>query len=87
MRVAAVLDQRRHHALHGARRNSKADSRRRAARAEDRRVDAHDLALEIEQRPSGITRVDRRVGLDRLADEALIRALDHPSQRAHHADR
>ena len=33
-------------------------------RAEDRRVDADDLAVDVEQRPAGVAEVDRRVGLD-----------------------
>src|SRR6185312_12903478 len=45
-------------------RNRETDADRAAGRRDDCRVDADDLAVEIEQRAAGIAAVDGRVGLD-----------------------
>ena len=43
--------------------------------------------MQVEQRAARVAGVDRRVGLDRLADETvLLGALDDPAQGADHAD-
>src|SRR5262249_8659656 len=49
---------------HGLRRHGKADADRAAGRRDDQRVDADDLAFEIEQRTAGIAAIDGGVGLD-----------------------
>ena len=47
---------------------------------DDRRVDSHDLALQVEQGPSRVSGVDRCVGLD----EIVVRTgADHPPLGAH----
>src|SRR4051812_46090417 len=64
---------------------------RAAGRRDDQRVDAHDLALEIEQRAAGIAAVDRGVGLDvavvgSLADVAVARRDDAGRDRTAEAE-
>ena len=65
-----------------------------AAAAEDLRVDAHDLAGQVEQRPAGVTGVDRHIGLNERdigivrqgptqgADDALGRGALQPERCA-----
>src|SRR6202034_3432110 len=59
-----------------------ADARARTLAADGRVVrldliiEAEDLALRVEQRPAGVARVDRGVGLDRAGDRVLVRGLD-----------
>src|SRR4029078_10443966 len=48
---------------------------RALTRGRDRGVDADDLAGEVDQCATGVTRVDRRVGLERIADRALRATL------------
>ena len=60
----AELTQRIHHADDGLGGHRKADADRAARGRDDQRVDADDLAVEIEQRAAGIAAVDRGVGLD-----------------------
>ncbi len=43
------------------------DSLERAAGGHDRGVDADELPIEIDHRAAGVSRVDRRVGLEQLA--------------------
>ena len=44
--------------------------------------------LQVQHRAARVAGVDGRVGLDRLADELVVlRAFDHPPQRADHAGR
>ena len=45
-------------------RNGKADADRAARLREDRRVDADELAVEIDQRAARVAGIDRRIGLD-----------------------
>ncbi len=45
-------------------RHGKADAQRAAAARDDRRIDADDLAVHIEQRAAGIALVDGGVGLE-----------------------
>ena len=88
MRIITSRDQFRHHAAHRVRRHGKANARAGPAGANDLRIDADHAALQVEQRPARVTRVDRRVGLDRLTDEPVfLRALDNPPQGADHAHR
>src|SRR5262249_38246807 len=56
----------RRYELAGCRRDRKADPLRHA---DDRRVDADDLARAGDERSAGIARVERRVGLDHAVDE------------------
>src|SRR5581483_5456117 len=58
--LAELID----HPGHGLRRHRKADADRAARWRDDRRVDADDLAVEIEQRTTGVAAIDRGVGLD-----------------------
>src|SRR5690606_37670081 len=58
----ALAAQLRQQLLYEIDRNSEADADITAGAAEDRRVDADDFAAQIEERPAGIARIDRRVG-------------------------
>jgi hypothetical protein len=72
--------------------HSKAYAERRAALRNDGGVDAHHLAVHVEQRPAGIALVDRRVGLDELVvwprfDVAVARRYDAQRHRAAQPER
>ena len=62
----ALADQPRGDELDGSRRDREADALRHA---DDRGVDADDLARGGDQRPAGIAGVERRVGLDDAVDQ------------------
>src|SRR4029453_1078546 len=69
-----------------------AEADRTAGRRNDQRVDADDLAFEVEQRSAGIAAVDGGVGLDvvvvrSLADVAVARRYDAGRDRAAEAER
>ena len=46
--------------------NRKADAHVTAAAAENGGVDTHHLAVQIDQRATGVTRIDRGIGLDEV---------------------
>ena len=76
----------------GLRGNRKADADRAARRRDDRRVDADDLAIEVEQRAAGIAAIDGGVGLDVVVvrtgiDVAVARRDDAGGHRAAEAER
>src|SRR5262249_51618297 len=60
-----------HELLRQVDRDGEADADVAAALAEDRRVDADDVAVLVEQGSTRVARIDRRVGLD----EVVVRAL------------
>ena len=62
----SVLDDRLHHFHRQFHRNGKTDALRAAGLGEDRRVDAGEVAVGIDQCAAGVARVDRRVGLDEV---------------------
>src|SRR4051812_47773139 len=71
--------------------HGKAEADRAAGRRDDQRVDADDLAFEVEQRAAGIAAIDRGVGLDvavirTLADVAVARRDDAGRDRAAEAE-
>ncbi|MNL01188.1 hypothetical protein D3C87_1216490 [compost metagenome] len=61
-----MLDDRLHHFHCQLHWNRKADALRAAGLGKDRRVDAGEVAIGVDQRTAGVTRVDRRVGLDEV---------------------
>ena len=74
------------------RRDRKADADRAAGRRDDRRIDADDFAVEIEQRAAGIAAIDGGVGLDVIVvrpriDVAVARRDDAGGHRAAQAER
>ena len=88
----AELAQRIHHADHGLGGHREADADRAAGRRDDQRVDAYDLAVEIEQRAAGIAAIDRGVGLDVAVvrsgiDVAVAGRNDARGNRATEAER
>src|SRR5690606_8109375 len=75
----AIGDQTLRNAARDGRRDREAqpDAAPRGARGADGRVDADDLALQVDQRAAGVARVDRGVGLDErlepvVAQDALL---------------
>src|ERR1700730_18996773 len=62
-----------HHMLGKIDRNRETDSRISAGAAVDRGVDADYLALGVEQRAAGISRIDGSIGLD----EIVVVAAEH----------
>src|SRR5690606_24069361 len=48
--------------------NGEADADRTSRTAVDRRIDANHLALHVNQRTAGIAGIDRRIGLDEIAE-------------------
>jgi hypothetical protein len=71
-------------------RDGQRDAGAGARRAEDLRVDAHDLAAHVDQRAAGVARVDRDVGLQQLqvvAGLALLGADDAGGDGALEAER
>ena len=83
----AVTNQARHDAVDFIDGDRKADAGRRARRAVDGGVDADQAAGGIQQRATGITGVDRGIGLDHAADGALVDGLDFTVERADDAHR
>src|SRR5690606_32680358 len=74
------------------RRNGETDTDRAAGRRDDRRIDADDLALHVEQRPAGIALVDGGIRLDEIVvgagiDIASARRDDPNRQRAAETER
>src|SRR5262249_13785508 len=59
-------DQLSHHGLHHVRRDREADADVAARAREDRRVDTDELAVQIDERATGVAGVDRRIGLDEV---------------------
>ena len=53
----------------------------RAAERRDRRVDADQLAVEVDQRATGVAGVDGCIGLDRV-EHGLVRRRTHPAAPA-----
>ena len=49
----------------------------------DSRIDTDQLALDVEQRPAGITRIDRGVGLDEVIVRATV-GIERAVERAHY---
>src|SRR5262249_2552597 len=82
---AAALEQLLDDAVGGVAGDREADPDRAAAAAAglDLRVDADHLAVRVEQRAARVTRVDRRVGLDHVADLEAVRSLDLALKRGH----
>ncbi len=74
-RAAAALG-RGHDDAHHVGGNGKADALRAAGAGEDRRIDADQTALHVDQRAAGIARVDRGIGLDEelIVGDADLRA-------------
>src|SRR5689334_10809906 len=60
----AAGDQLAHRIAGAVDRNRKADADIAAGRRVDRRIDADQLAAQVDQRAAGVARVDRRIGLD-----------------------
>ena len=50
-------------------------------------VHADDFAARIDERPAGIARIQRRVGLDDVVHEPARSGPERPAQRAHYARR
>ena len=65
----------------GLDRDREADALVAAALALDLRVDADHLAGAVDQRPAGVAGVDRRVGLDHVADREAVGGLDLALER------
>ena len=65
---AAGGDQLAHHVVGQVGRNRKADADVAAGRRVDRRIDADQLAAQIDQGAAGIARIDRGIGLDEVLD-------------------
>src|SRR5205085_724030 len=61
-------------ALQGVHGNRESDADIALAGALNLLVDPDDLALEIEERPTGVSRIDGGVGLDHVRDEPLLQA-------------
>ncbi len=80
----AVLDQPAGDVLGRVNRDGEADALRRQ---NHRAVHADDFAARIDQRPAGIARVQRRVGLDDVVHQPAGIRAQRPAQRAHHARR
>src|SRR5262249_20502411 len=82
---AALHRAMRHELLHDAARHvdryREAAAASAAARTDDRRVDADELAAQVDERAAGIARIDGRVGLD----EVLV-VLDVEAGAAERAD-
>src|SRR5947209_8218603 len=79
----AVGDQVAHHAPRAVDGNGKPDALRLAV---DRRVDADELAADVEERATGVARVDRGVGLDEVGVGAFL-AAERAVEGAHHPRR
>ena len=62
----AVLHELPGHKHHHRDRDREADSLTAAGVAGDRRVEPHDLAAEVHQRPPAVARIDRGIGLDEV---------------------
>ena len=73
--------------LDRVRRDREPDARVVARVALDLRVDADDLAAQVQQRAAGVAVVDRGVGLDRVVDREVVRRLHAAVQRADDAER
>ena len=73
------------HPVDRVRRDGEADAGVGAGGADDGRVDADQPAAAVEQRPSRVARVDRRVGLDGVADRLPGLGLDLAPEGADHA--
>src|SRR5215472_17797888 len=80
----ALADEPRGDELDGGRRDRKADPLRHA---DDRRVDADDLARRGDQRPAGIAGVERRVGLNDAVDQPAGPRAQRAAERADDARR
>src|SRR3989442_6856680 len=57
------------------------------SRKDHRRVHADDKAPRIDERPAGVARIERRVGLDHVVDEAPPNRPELASQDAYHTCR
>src|SRR5581483_4372960 len=62
----AVLDELVHHAVGHVHRNCEADADVAAAAGEDGRVDADQLASQIDESAAGVAWIDRRIGLNEV---------------------
>src|SRR5262249_23994308 len=80
---AAFVLQLRHDLLRQVDGDGESDADVAAATAEDRRVDADDLALGVEQGTAGVAGIDGRVGLDEVVVGPLV---DVPADGADDAD-
>src|SRR5581483_4148654 len=88
----AVLAKLVEHGQRGIGRHGKTDADRAAGRRDDRRVDADDFAVEIEQRATGIAAVDGGVGLNVVVvrtrlDVAVARRNNAGGHRAAETER
>src|SRR5215207_3516870 len=85
---APLADELRQDALGDVDGDGEADAHRAAAVGrEDLRVDADHAPLRVEQRPAGVARVDRGVGLDGALDDAAVARLDGPLEAGDDAGR
>src|SRR5206468_8097163 len=77
-----AADQLRHDAIDGIDRDGETDARVGAGRAVYSGVDADQQAGAIQQRPAGIPRIDRRIGLDHAANRPPRDGLDLAAKSA-----
>src|SRR5438067_7457016 len=72
---AAVGNELIHHSLGESDWNREAVTRIVAGRAGDRAVDTDHFTLRVDQRSARVARVDRRIGLNHVADRVLVRSV------------
>src|SRR5262249_30711192 len=81
-RHVAFADDLGHHPIDDVDRDGEADAGAGAGWREDRGVDADEAAGGVEQRPTGIARIDGGVGLDHVGDLAAVLGRPPALQRA-----
>src|SRR6266699_258329 len=82
MLILTGANQRWHDAGHDVHRDGKADTTAAAGRGLDLVVDANHLAALVEQRPTRVTRIDSRIGLDGFGDAEAVTGWDAAPQGA-----
>src|SRR5690554_2901021 len=80
----AMSNELRYNFFYRVHRDRKTDTSARATGAVDHGINAHQLSLRIEQRTTGVTRINGGIGLNNIGDRALCWRLDFASQRAHY---
>ena len=83
--VLTILNNLRDHTTHSVHRNREADTSRRTGRAVDRGVDSDEPTTAIKQRPTGVSWVDGRVGLNGILNRATADRSNLTTQRRHDA--
>src|SRR6476620_430030 len=82
-----VPDQFRQNSFRDAHRDGEAYARGCAGRRFNLRVDTDHAAVRIEQRATGISRVNRRVGLNRAFNLSAVLSMNRPLEAADDASR